>query len=185
MKPSKESKGGQGDEDGFEWGLAGVVSCIPIFGFVAWVLPAITAGPSNPSSTSATAPSPASLYYAYSALYALPVLRSGFDFDSYSFLMLVLCVAHVERIVNTEPELLDTLKPLSAASTLSRQAMEGAFKFGSSVQATTEARTPAQLGAERQLSTEELEMEQFDTLLRRREDEKAGKAENKSLKPPE
>lgn len=51
-------------------------------------MPAVSGSPSSAAR--------ANLYYLYCALYSAPLLRSGFDLDGYSLLMLLLCAAHVQ-----------------------------------------------------------------------------------------
>jgi hypothetical protein len=62
----------------------------------AWILPALQiSGPTAGDRDKQQQRS--SLYYAYCALYAVPLLRNGFDFlDGYSILMLLLCITHVQ-----------------------------------------------------------------------------------------
>lgn len=50
----------------------------------AWILPAL----SNPERSS--------LYWSYSLLYCVPLLRNGFDIDGYVLAMLVLGILHVQ-----------------------------------------------------------------------------------------
>ncbi|KAG1676047.1 hypothetical protein FOA52_014912 [Chlamydomonas sp. UWO 241] len=116
------------DDAGFGWSVAGVVACIPLVSFIAWALPILSAsGPGSiePAATggggtSGTSDTSVQLYYAYAALYAAPLLRSGFDLDAYSLAMIMLCVVHVqvERIAAIEPETLRALLPRRAPSSL-------------------------------------------------------------------
>jgi len=71
---------------GLRWGVAGVVSVIPAFGFLAWLLPAMAEDPpaANPdrSDTSippAVAASTRNRYLACAALYAVAYAAHGFD----------------------------------------------------------------------------------------------------------
>jgi hypothetical protein len=41
-------------------------------------------------------PERSSLYWSYSLLYCVPLLRNGFEIDSYVVAMLILCVLHVQ-----------------------------------------------------------------------------------------
>lgn len=50
----------------------------------AWILPALT----NPER--------APLYYSLAALYAAPLLRNGFDLDSYVWAMWALMIVHIQ-----------------------------------------------------------------------------------------
>ena len=74
------------DDAGLRWGVAGVVSVIPAFGFLAWLLPAMAEDPpaANPdrSDTSippAVAASTRNRYLACAALYAVAYAAHGFD----------------------------------------------------------------------------------------------------------
>mmetsp|Transcript_36413 Transcript_36413/g.81030 ORF Transcript_36413/g.81030 Transcript_36413/m.81030 type:complete len:312 (-) Transcript_36413:698-1633(-) len=113
-------------EENFEWAVAGVVSCIPLFNWLTWVLPALQDD------------SRAALYYSYAALYIVPLLRSGFDFDTHTLLMLFLCAVHVqmERIARTEPEVLQSMRPLALVSGLLATALKGSASFAGSLFST-------------------------------------------------
>ncbi len=108
---------GVNEDDNLAWGITSLTSCIPLISSVvrldllqskdrchprtprqAWVLPAMSY------------PELASMYYSYCALYSVPLLRSGFDFDGYTVLMLVLCVAHVQV---PSPSIIHSPLPLS------------------------------------------------------------------------
>jgi len=80
----------------------GVISCIPLVNWTAWILPALA----NPERSS--------IYWVYSLLYCVPLLRNGFDIDGYVLTMLVLGILHVqaERIALTEPDTLRDIRPL-------------------------------------------------------------------------
>ncbi|KXZ44746.1 hypothetical protein GPECTOR_63g70 [Gonium pectorale] len=94
-----------GGDDNFVWGLMGFISCLPLFNWLAWVLAAISDEDRAP------------LYGIYAALYGSPLLLRGLDWqDPWVLLMLGLCVAHVqaERISATEPETLQSLRPVGA-----------------------------------------------------------------------
>eukprot|EP00878_Enallax_costatus_P009197 GHUV01009615.1.p1 GENE.GHUV01009615.1~~GHUV01009615.1.p1 ORF type:complete len:265 (+),score=68.25 GHUV01009615.1:154-948(+) len=98
-------------DDNFTWAVMGVVSCIPLFNFMAWVLGALQSDNPRP-------------YYWAAALYALPLLRNGFDQDWFSISLLLLGAAHVQalRVAATEPEtqvkLQQQLKPLAVLQTV-------------------------------------------------------------------
>lgn len=57
---------------------------IPAWRTQAWILPALTR------------PERAPLYYSLAALYAVPLLRNGFDFDAYVWTMYALMIVHVQ-----------------------------------------------------------------------------------------
>jgi hypothetical protein len=72
------------EEEGSAYAVMGFVSCIPLFSWTAWVLPALTQPERSP------------LYYAYAALYACPLLLHGFDMEGYTLLLTALGAAHVQ-----------------------------------------------------------------------------------------
>ena len=74
------------DDAGLRWGVAGVVSVIPAFGFLAWLLPAMAEDPpaANPDRSDASIPptvaaSARTRYLACAALYAVAYAAHGFD----------------------------------------------------------------------------------------------------------
>ena len=74
------------DDAGLRWGVAGVVSVIPAFGFLAWLLPAMAEDPpaANPdrgdaSNPPAVAASARTRYLACATLYAVAYAAHGFD----------------------------------------------------------------------------------------------------------
>jgi hypothetical protein len=74
------------DDAGLRWGVAGVVSVIPAFGFLAWLLPAMAEDPpaANPDRSDASTPpavaaSARTRYLACAALYAVAYAAHGFD----------------------------------------------------------------------------------------------------------
>ncbi|PNH03706.1 hypothetical protein TSOC_010228 [Tetrabaena socialis] len=117
--------GVSGSDDNFVWGLMGFISCLPLFGWLAWALAAISDEDR------------AALYGTYAALYGAPLLLRGLDWqDPWALLMLALCVAHVqasargaERIARTEPETLCALRPIAAVGAAVRGAVGGTGKL--------------------------------------------------------
>ncbi|GAX80699.1 hypothetical protein CEUSTIGMA_g8134.t1 [Chlamydomonas eustigma] len=90
------------EEEGLTWAVTAVISCIPIFNSIAWLLPALSSSVFSYSHSPSSPP--VNKYYLYFMLYSIPLLRSGVEFDAYSLLMLALCVGHVqvERLARTE-----------------------------------------------------------------------------------
>ena len=94
----------EGDDSGLRWTVAGVVSCIPCFAWLAWLLPALGAADDDVNSTG-TGRSAAGLvptYGVYTALYLLAYLNHGFDpTDGATWAVTIACAVHVqlERVV--------------------------------------------------------------------------------------
>eukprot|EP00210_Caulerpa_lentillifera_P007682 g7333.t1 len=85
--------------DDIKWSVATIVSFLPYFNWTSWLLVAFDS--EFPLA-----------YYLLSALYLAPSIESGFQMDSFTVFMIVLGVLHiqVERIAQTEPEFLSTMK---------------------------------------------------------------------------
>ncbi|KAJ9515695.1 hypothetical protein QJQ45_002676 [Haematococcus lacustris] len=85
--------------DGSSYAVMGVVSCIPLVSWTAWLLPCILE------------PARSRLYLTWAALYAAPFLRDGFDLTGYSMAMLALGALHIQvaRLAATEPAILKRL----------------------------------------------------------------------------
>ena len=92
------------DDSGLRWGVAGAVSCLPLFGFAAWFLPAMggeVAGSSRDPDDAARAKK-AQRYLRWAALYGIAYAARGFDpADPGTWAVAVACAAHVqlERLV--------------------------------------------------------------------------------------
>ncbi|KAF5838290.1 hypothetical protein DUNSADRAFT_3086, partial [Dunaliella salina] len=95
----------------------------------AWILPALT----NPERSS--------LYWAFSLLYCVPLLRNGFDIDGYVLAMLVLGILHVqaERIALTEPDTLRNIRLLQLLLRATVLVVEKGSDFATSLFQTLEA----------------------------------------------
>ncbi|GLI59580.1 hypothetical protein VaNZ11_001505 [Volvox africanus] len=105
-----------GDDDNFVWGLMGFISILPLFDWLAWVLAAISDEDR------------AALYGIYAALYGSPLLLRGLNWqDPWVLFMVALCVVHVqvERIAQTEPETLRSIRPVAAVGAALRGAVRG------------------------------------------------------------
>ncbi|GIL58732.1 hypothetical protein Vafri_13734 [Volvox africanus] len=105
-----------GDDDNFVWGLMGFISILPLFDWLAWVLAAISDEDR------------AALYGIYAALYGSPLLLRGLNWqDPWVLFMVALCVIHVqvERISQTEPETLRSIRPVVAVGAALRGAVRG------------------------------------------------------------
>lgn len=83
------------DEDGqnLKWGVICAISFVPLINWTGWVFAAL-------ESESPT------LYYAYAALYSLPLFLEGFDIGSFSLGMVFLGALHAQaqRVLVTEPD---------------------------------------------------------------------------------
>jgi len=118
-EPTIQPEGKRDDADNFRWGLMGFISAFPLFNWLAWIFAAVDSD--NPR-----------LYYWFAALYALPLLRNGFDFDWFTWAMLGAGVVHVQaaRIAATEPEvrasIANQLKPLNLVKTTAKAASAAA-----------------------------------------------------------
>ncbi|KAA6426412.1 MAG: hypothetical protein FRX49_03523, partial [Trebouxia sp. A1-2] len=145
------------DPEGIKWGVMSVVSFIPLFNWTAWVFAAIDDE------------TQAAKYYAFAAVYALPLIRNGFQFDSFLAVAVLLCAAHVqlERIANTEPVGIDVpaVSDISRASAKgARQLTDSTKEWSASVQETSRRRQQEKQELEdmntdkyrRQLSADEL-----------------------------
>ncbi|KAI8469746.1 MAG: hypothetical protein J3K34DRAFT_521893 [Monoraphidium minutum] len=101
----------ENQEASFRWGIMGAIACLPLFNWLAWVFAALEEE------------GQARYYYGLAALYALPLLRTGFDLDAFAVALLAVGAAHVqaERIAATEPEtqasVARALSPLSILKT--------------------------------------------------------------------
>ncbi|GIL97598.1 hypothetical protein Vretimale_3131 [Volvox reticuliferus] len=94
----------------------GFISILPLFDWLAWVLAAI-----NDEDRAA-------LYCIYAALYGSPLLLRGLNWqDPWVLFMVALCVVHVqaERIAQTEPEALRSIRPVGAVGAALRGAARG------------------------------------------------------------
>lgn len=78
------------DAEGVKWGLMSVISCLPIFNWLAWIF----AGFEDEER--------ATFYYALATLYAIPQVSAGFQPNWFSIATLIAGVAHVqvERIAD-------------------------------------------------------------------------------------
>ncbi|EFJ45407.1 hypothetical protein VOLCADRAFT_121169 [Volvox carteri f. nagariensis] len=116
IRGPRASGSGRDEDDNFVWGLMGFISFLPLFNWLAWVLAAISDEDR------------AALYGVYAALYGSPLLLRGLDWqDPWMVFMLVLCVVHVqaERIAQTEPEALRSIRPVGLAGAALRGVMRG------------------------------------------------------------
>lgn len=145
------------DPEGIKWGVMSVVSFIPLFNWTAWVFAAIDDE------------TQAAKYYAFAAVYALPLIRNGFQFDSFLAAAVLMCAAHVqlERIANTEPVGINVpaVSDISKASAKgARQLTDSTKEWSASVQETSRRRQQEKQDLEdmntdeyrRQLSADEL-----------------------------
>eukprot|EP00884_Botryococcus_braunii_P018998 jgi/Botrbrau1/5782/Bobra.0155s0005.1 len=126
-----------------------VISFFPVFNWLAWVFAAFDD------------PARASLYYTYTALYLLPLLRNGFQIDSPTIAWLVLGILHVqvERIARTEAVQISLPggvqpPPLGEPAQLPEPDEKAFFPWPQREEKTTE----------------QLELEEFDRQLRKRPD---------------
>ncbi|GLC40277.1 hypothetical protein PLESTB_001599700 [Pleodorina starrii] len=113
----RTSGGDRSEDDNFVWGLMGFISFLPLFDWLAWVLAALSDEDR------------ATLYGIYAALYGSPLLLRGLNWqDPWVLFMLVLCVVHVqaERIAQTEPEVLRSIRPVGAVGAALRGLLGGA-----------------------------------------------------------
>eukprot|EP01024_Parvocaulis_polyphysoides_P037921 TRINITY_DN33899_c1_g1_i1.p1 TRINITY_DN33899_c1_g1~~TRINITY_DN33899_c1_g1_i1.p1 ORF type:complete len:310 (+),score=32.89 TRINITY_DN33899_c1_g1_i1:217-1146(+) len=80
--------------DNVKWSVMGVISCIPYLNYLAWIFGALEDEQNK------------NIYYAYAALYFLPWIKQGFEFDFWQVWILALGIVHVqvERLVITEPQ---------------------------------------------------------------------------------
>ena len=87
------------DDSGTRWGVAGAVSCLPLFGFAAWFLPAMggeVAGSSRDPDDDARARR-AQRYLRWAALYGVAYAARGFDpQDPGTWAVAAACAAHVQ-----------------------------------------------------------------------------------------
>lgn len=87
------------DDSGLRWGVAGFVSCLPLFGFAAWFLPAMggeVAGSSSDPDDAARAQR-AQKYLRWAALYGVAYAARGFDpADPGTWAVAAACAAHVQ-----------------------------------------------------------------------------------------
>ena len=87
------------DDSGLRWGVAGFVSCLPLFGFAAWFLPAMggeVAGSSRDPDDAARAQR-AQKYLRWAALYGVAYAARGFDpADPGTWAVAAACAAHVQ-----------------------------------------------------------------------------------------
>ena len=87
------------DDSGLRWGVAGAVSCLPLFGFAAWFLPAMggeVAGSSRDPDDDARARR-AQRYLRWAALYGVAYAARGFDpQDPGTWAVAAACAAHVQ-----------------------------------------------------------------------------------------
>lgn len=87
------------DDSGTRWGVAGAVSCLPLFGFAAWFLPAMggeVAGSSRDPDDDARARR-AQRYLRWAALYGVAYAVQGFDpQDPGTWAVAAACAAHVQ-----------------------------------------------------------------------------------------
>ena len=87
------------DDSGLRWGVAGFVSCLPLFGFAAWFLPAMggeVAGSSRDPDDAARAQR-AQKYLRWAALYGVAYAARGFDpADPGTWAAAAACAAHVQ-----------------------------------------------------------------------------------------
>ena len=87
------------DDSGLRWGVAGAVSCLPLFGFAAWFLPAMggeVAGSSRDPDDAARAKK-AQRYLRWAALYGVAYAARGFDpADPGTWAVAAACAAHVQ-----------------------------------------------------------------------------------------
>ena len=87
------------DDSGLRWGVAGAVSCLPLFGFAAWFLPAMggeVAGSSRDPDDAARAQR-AQKYLRWAALYGVAYAARGFDpADPGTWAVAAACAAHVQ-----------------------------------------------------------------------------------------
>jgi hypothetical protein len=119
------------DDSSLRWGVAGFVSCLPLFGFAAWFLPAMggeVAGSSTEPEDPARAQS-AQRYLLWAALYGVAYASRGFDAqDPGTWAVALACAAHVQlerlafeaerrRTPNPNPKL-NTLNTLKRRSSL-------------------------------------------------------------------
>lgn len=97
-----------------------LVSCVPAFNWTAWLLPTIPAMEQTKQQVVKFA--------LLSALYALPLIVSGLNLDSFSASMFMISLVHmqIERLVATEPETLDDLLASVPASLMNVAAALGA-----------------------------------------------------------
>ena len=87
------------DDSDLRWGVAGFVSCLPLFGFAAWFLPAMggeVAGSSRDPDDAARAQR-AQKYLRWAALYGVAYAARGFDpADPGTWAVAAACAAHVQ-----------------------------------------------------------------------------------------
>lgn len=109
----------------FGWGISGFITFLPLFNWLAWILPALQSNRSL-------------VYYTYAAVYAYPLLRNGFDQDWYSTLMFAACIVHlqVERLARTEPEVLQNAAPLKGVGSGLAKALKAVGAFSGELVST-------------------------------------------------
>lgn len=86
------------DDRGLRWGVAGFVSCLPLFGFVAWFLPAMggeVAG--SGSSSDQMKAQNTQRYLACAALYGVANVSRGFDVQDWrTWAIAIACAFHLQ-----------------------------------------------------------------------------------------
>ncbi|KAG2495328.1 hypothetical protein HYH03_006598 [Edaphochlamys debaryana] len=118
--PAPARSPASGGDDNFVWGLMGFITFLPLFNWMSWVLAALSDEDR------------AVLYGTYAALYGTPLLLRGLDWqDPWVLFMLALCAVHVqaERIAQTEPETLRSVRPVGLLGAALRGAVGGTGAF--------------------------------------------------------
>ncbi|BDA48034.1 hypothetical protein COCOBI_11-2910 [Coccomyxa sp. Obi] len=152
------------EEDGIKWGVMTIISCFPLLNWLAWVFAAFDDEERAP------------IYYTNAFVYLLPWLSRGFELDRFSIACLLVGIAHVqvERIAQTEPEIVQlpspdiVRKPLEKAAALlgdTTRAYEEVIE--GNLENTRKQALEAELEADKEMRQRQLE--DWDAKLRQRQ----------------
>lgn len=119
-----------GDDDTLGWGVAGVVSALPLVGFMAWCLPAML-----PSEETDASGSRSQAYLGFAALYFVAFASHGFDpSDGAVWAFTAACAVHfqLERAAAAaETTALEATPRTGSAGSVARAAVESKEDAGS------------------------------------------------------
>lgn len=137
------------EEEGFKWGLATAVACLPLVGFTAWAFAAVdeaanasSSSSSSPSSSSATSRAP--LYWAFAGIYALASLRHGLSLDAGAVAVALACAAHVQVERLSSGGIDSGLASLSSSSSKEGEEEDFEVLFGRKKRKSTPAKEAAE-----------------------------------------